>query len=393
MDDPVHLIGLHGGEWFGAAAGEALAAATVVVGAPRNLASIPRPPAAELVEMPSDLGRLFDDVAGWRESGARICLLASGDPGFFGLARLAGARLGAGALRIHPAPSSVSLAFAAAGLHWDDAVVVSAHGRDPSAAAEAVRRGPKVAVLCSPATPPEELGRLVMNGPAGRREVTVASRMGEPAEAIWRGDIEGLAAGRFDPFSVVVTAAPTPSAGPGVVWGRPEDAYAHRNGMITKAEVRAVALGKLALVPAGVMWDVGAGSGSVSAECAALAPGLRIYAIERRVEDMALLRANLEGTAVTVIEGSAPAALDPLPDPDRAFIGGGGLDVLDHVLGRLRPGGVVVATYASPARAVEATSRLGNMVQVSVNRAVSLPGEGGWRLAAENPVFICWGPV
>lgn len=393
MADPVDLVGLHGGQWFGPDAGEAIAAATVVVGAKRHLASLALPPAAEVVDLPSELGTLMDRVASWREGGERVCLLASGDPGFFGLARLARARLGPAGLRIHPAPSAASLAFARAGLHWDDAVVVSAHGREPEAAVEAVVRHHKVAVLCSPATPPETLGRLLAESPAGRRLVTVATRLGEAEEAVWQGDIGGLVAGTFDPVSVVVVSAPETSSSAGLAWGRPEALYAHRNGMITKAEVRAVALGKLSLPPAGVMWDVGAGSGSVGAECAALAPGLRIFAIERRSDDIPMLRENLDGTAATIVEGSAPEALEPLPDPDRVFVGGGGLAVLDTVLDRLRPGGVVVATYASPGRADDAAARLGHMVQVSISRSVAL-GEGrGSRLAAENPVFVCWGPA
>ena len=391
MDSPVDLVGLHGGEWFGRTAGAAIADAAIVVGARRHLDAVSLPVGAEVVEMPTDLGGLLDRIAAWQQSGARVCVLASGDPGFFGVARLAASRLGAGALRIHPAPSSVSLAFARAGMHWDDAVVVSAHGRQPDAAAEAVLRHPKVAILCSPAAPPEALGRLVTAAAAGERDVTVVSRIGEPDEVVWHGDLAGLAEGCFDPLSVVVAAVPAPSA-TGLVWGRPSDAYAHRAGMITKAEVRAVALGKLSLVSSGVMWDVGAGSGSVSAECASLAPGLRIYAVERRTEDLPMLRANLEGTTVAVIEGTAPEVLESLPDPDRAFVGGGGLDVLDAVVRRLRPGGVVVATYASPARAAEAAGRLGHMVQVSISRAVPLGHDGGLRLAGENPVFVCWGP-
>lgn len=389
----MHIVGLQGGRPFGQAASEALATATVVVGARRHLAAVALPSTAEAVEMPADLGALMDRVVAWRETGARVCLLASGDPGFFGLARLAGSRIGREALDIHPGPSSVSLAFARAGLHWDDAVVVSAHGRDPAPAVDALLRFPKVAVLCSPATPPEELGRLAARCQIGRREVTVASRLGEEQETVWRGDIEGLAGGRFDPLSVVVAAAPGPTASAGLAWGRPETDYAHRNGMITKAEVRAVALGKLSLPPCGVMWDVGAGSGSISAECASLVPGLRIYAVERRAADVPMLRDNLAGTAVTVVAGSAPEALAPLPDPDRVFVGGGGLEVLETVLHRLRPGGAVVATYASPARASEAAERLGQMVQVSISRAVPVGESGGIRLAAENPVFVCWGPA
>jgi precorrin-6Y C5,15-methyltransferase (decarboxylating) len=159
--------------------------------------------------------------------------------------------------------------------------------------------------------------------------------------------------------------------------------------MVTKAEVRAVALGKLGLPPVGVLWDVGAGSGSVTAEALALAPGLEAYAVERGAT--ADLAANLEGTGAVLVAGEAPDALAGLPDPDRVFVGGGGLAVLDAVLARLRPGGRVVATFASPARAAAAWDRLGHLVQVSVARAVPA-GSAGMRLAAENPVFVCWGP-
>ena len=163
--------------------------------------------------------------------------------------------------------------------------------------------------------------------------------------------------------------------------------------MITKAEVRAVALGKLALPATGVVWDVGAGSGSVAVECARLAPGLRVYAVERRRDDVERLRQNSSGTGVVVVEGEAPEVLAELPDPDRVFVGGGGLNVLEFVMGRLRPDGVVVATYAALDRAAAAATRLGHVVQVAVSRGAPLGGSGALRLAAENPVFVCWGPA
>jgi precorrin-6Y C5,15-methyltransferase (decarboxylating) CbiT subunit len=162
--------------------------------------------------------------------------------------------------------------------------------------------------------------------------------------------------------------------------------------MVTKAEVRAVALGKLALPAAGVLWDVGAGSGSVAIECSRLAPGLRVFAVERRADDVERIRRNAGGTGVVVVAGEAPGVLAGLPDPDRVFVGGGGLDVLESVVDRLRPGGLVVATYAALDRAAAAATRLGQMVQVSVSRGMPLGGTGALRLAAENPVFVCWGP-
>jgi precorrin-6B C5,15-methyltransferase / cobalt-precorrin-6B C5,C15-methyltransferase len=392
----VSLVGLHGGEWFGAAARRALEAATVVLGAPRHLAALPPDLVAERVALAGPLDRVLDDVVRRRDLGERVCVVVSGDPGFFGLARLARARLQPAGLTVHPAPAAVALACGRVGLPWDDAVVVSAHGRPLAPAVEAVVRAPKVAVLCSPENPPQSLGRALLAAGCGVRDVIVAARLGEPDEVVWSGDTDGLAGGLFDGLSVVICVAPGPAAGPDAgpawAWGRPDDCYVHRDGLITKAEVRAVALGKLRLPAAGVLWDVGAGSGSVAAECARLAPGLRVFAIERRADGADQLRVNLSGTAAVVVQGEAPRALADLPDPDRAFVGGGGLEVLEAVLARLRPGGAMVATYAALDRAVAAAARLGHLVQVAVSRGVSIGETGSVRLAAENPVFVCWGP-
>ena len=185
-----------------------------------------------------------------------------------------------------------------------------------------------------------------------------------------------------------VPAAPTTS------WGRDEHLFAHRDGMITKAEVRAVALGKLGVPARGVLWDVGAGSGSVGIEAGALAPALQVIAVERDARDAERIAANAaeHGVDVRVVAGAAPDALVGLPDPDRVFIGGGGIDVLDACLERLRPSGVVVATYVLLDRALAAHGRLGNMVQVRIDRCVAL-GDVGVRMEPLNPVFVCWGPT
>jgi precorrin-6B C5,15-methyltransferase / cobalt-precorrin-6B C5,C15-methyltransferase len=361
------------------------AGADLYLGGRRLVAELGLAPA---VVVGGDVGPALDAIAGCRGT---ACVVASGDPGFFGIVRALADRFGPAALDVRPAPSSVSLAFARLGLPWDDAVVVSAHGRPLADAAAVVARHPAspAAVLVSPESPPEALAKeLLALGLPGDRPAAVCSRLGLAGEAVTSTDLDGLAGGQWDPLSVVVLPgqpAPTKT----LAWGRPESAYAHRAGMITKAEVRAVALGKLALPVAGVLWDVGAGSGSVAVECAGLCPGLRVLAIER---DATHLRANAAGTTVEVVEGEAPTALAGLPDPDRAFVGGGGLAVLDAVLARLRPGGVVVATHVALDRAAAAAERLGSLVQVAVSRGARLP-DGGFRAIAENPVFITWGPA
>ena len=360
--------------------------ADLIVGGRRHLEGVP----GRHLVIGGDLGPVLDAIAA--EPG-RVCVLASGDPGFFGIVRALGERFGAGALDVRPAPSSVSLAFARLGLPWDDATVVSAHGRPLRAAARRAAAAPKAAVLTSPDSPPEALGKELLVLGARHRRAVLCSQLGTAQESVTETDLDGLAAGTWDPVSVVVLLE-APATGtetaPVLAWGAPEHEFAHRDGMITKAEVRAVALGKLGLPPAGVLWDVGAGSGSVTVECARVSPGVRVFAVDREVER---LQANVtaHGVRVDVIEGEAPAVLAGLPDPDRAFVGGGGLDVLDAVLARLAPGGRVVAAFAALDRAAAAAQRLGHMVQVGVSRAAVLP-DGGIRLAAENPVFVAWGP-
>ena len=356
--------------------------ADLIVGGRRHLDGLP----GRHLVIGGDLGPVLDAIAA--EPG-RVCVLASGDPGFFGIVRALAERFGPAALDVRPAPSSVSLAFARLGLPWDDAVVVSAHGRPLRAAARRAAAVSKAAVLTSPDSPPEALGKELLVLGARHRRAVVCSQLGSAAESVADTDLAGLAAGTWDPVSVVVLLDSAPTA-PVLAWGAPEHEFAHRDGMITKSEVRAVALGKLGLPPAGVLWDVGAGSGSVAIECARLCPGLRVFAVDR---DVQRLQANVtaHGVRVDVVEGEAPAALAALPDPDRAFVGGGGLDVLDAVLARLTPGGRVVAAFAALDRAAVAAQRLGHLVQVGVSRGAVLP-DGGIRLAAENPVFVAWGP-
>jgi len=402
MGEPrISVVGMIG-RTFGPGADQVLAEADVVVGSARQLALLdeatarrgPSGPAhVEHVELVGPLGGVLDAVERRLAQGHRVCILASGDPGFFGIVGVLGSRFGHQRLEVHPAPSSVSLAFARLGMAWDDAVVVSAHGR-PLAEACRLATGAKVAVLTSPDNPPEALGAALLSTGCPPREVAVASHLGSDREVVIETDLVGLAEGTFDPMSVVVLRAPSASEHTArLSWGLPEKSFAYRDGMITKAEVRAVALGKLSLPRTGVLWDVGAGSGSVAIECARLSPGLRVIAIERHPEDAARVEANARqhGVAVEVVVGEAPGALASLPDPDRVFIGGGGLPVLDHALERLGPGGMVVATYVVLDRAVAAMARLPNLVQVGVARAVPV-GRVGIRLAAENPVFVCWGP-
>ena len=390
----IDVVGMLGADMF--ATGErAVRDADVVIGDQRLLSKVSTfAKATNPLRLPLSAG--LDTIETHLADQRRVCVLASGDPGFFGITRALAARFGTHRIRVHPAPSSISLAFGRIGLPWDDALVISAHGRSFDETVSAATAAVKLAVLTGPAMAPERVGQRLIDAGCSPRRVVVFSRIGEDDEATSETDLPGLAAGTFDPLSVVVLLAdsdPGFASAPLQRWGGPECAFAHRAGMITKSEVRAVVLAKLQLPATGVLWDVGAGSGSVAIDAAHLSPALRTFAIEQHAEDAARIRTNTSqhGVATETVNKMAPDAFTALPDPDRIFIGGGGLDVLAAARARLRPDGIVVATFASLDRAAAAARLLGNVVQINVGRGVPIGPEGDVRLAAENPVFICWG--
>lgn len=404
-DTRIHVVGL-GPEGLPAAGWrpglEALVAqARLVAGGERHLGAagidLADPRAVVL------RGDLRDALARIEAEEGLVCVLASGDPGFFGIGRLLAERLGSRRLAVHPAPSSVSVAFARLGLPWDAAAVVSAHARPLGDAARAVAGAlaarpdglagrELVAVLCGPEAPPELVGVALRELHARVGWAAVLSELGQATEAVVTTDLDGLCGGQFEQRSVVILGASSTAPARSLAWGLPEGTFEHRDGMVTKAEVRAVVLGKLALPASGVLWDLGAGSASVAIECARLQPALRVLALERDPLQVGLATANAasHGVRLEVLRGEAPAALADLPDPDRVFVGGGGIAVLDAALARLRAGGIVVATFAALERAAAAAERLGELVEVQVARGQRL-AQGGWRLRASNPVFVAWG--
>jgi len=366
-----------------------LAEATLVVGAARHLSTVDCSDAERVV-----LGDVATAVQRLAAHPGPAVVLASGDPGFFGIVRA----LRRAGLRpeVLPALSSVAVAFSRLGLPWDDAVVVSAHGstgdRALRRAVHTCRAYPKVAVLTGPGAGPAELAAAL----PGRRLV-VAARLGAPDERV--GDYDGgawpeptvvLALSDVDGETGWLAGAPPAPAG----WALPESAFAHRASMVTKAEVRALVLARLGPRLGDLVWDVGAGSGSVAVECARL--GAAVVAVERDAEACDLIRRNGTrfGVPVEVVHGSAPGALDNLPEPDAVFVGGGGLDVLAACAAR-RPARLV-AGYAILERvgpAVAALRAAGYRVdgtQLQASRLVELPA-GEHRLAAANPVTVLSG--
>lgn len=384
----VTVIGHDGGP-LPAAAAVAVARATLLVGAARHLDGLAG--AAERVvlgDVPAALARITAHRG-------PVAVLASGDPGFFGIVRAL--RRAGVEPTVRPAVSSVAHAFARLALPWDDAVVVSAHGRVGGLprAANICRAHPKVAVLTGPDAPPPALAAALRGWP---RRIIVATRLGTPEERLTGPDGDWA-----EPNVAVVLAAHHDDRGPArwlggglsapVGWALPEEAFDHRASMITKAEVRAVALAHLRPRPGTLIWDVGAGSGSVAVECARF--GAAAVAVDRDPSAVDLVRSNARrhGVEVRAVAGAAPAALRDLPDPDAVFVGGGGPDVLAAVVAR-RPG-AVVAAYAAvepvgpAAAALRAAGYATGGAQLQANRLTTIGDRH--RFAATNPVTLIWG--
>lgn len=377
-----------------------LAAAGLIVGAARHLAAVPVPAGTDTVALgplAPALHRLADAVA----AGVPAVVLASGDPGLFGIVR----RLRAAGLplRVVPAVSSVAAAFARAGLPWDGAAVVTAHGRDPRPALNACRALPLVAVLTAPGAGAAELGAGLIGW---SRRLLIAEHLGTDAERIREVTPEQATAETWsDPHVLLSLNADggtpgglrsdnQPAAAPVGGWALPETRYAHRDSMITKSEVRALVVARLRPRLGRLIWDVGAGSGSVGIECALL--GAAVLAVEQDPRAGTTIRANATAHAVDVrlVTGRAPEALAGLPEPDAVFVGGGGADVLAAVVAR-QPERVVL-TLAALDRVAPAVGLLraaGYTVegsQLAAARLADLPG-GSIRLAATNPVVVLTG--
>ena len=395
MSPEVTVIGCDGRP-FGPEAAQALAAARLVIGAPRHLDAAAIPPSAERIEI-KHLDEALDALAA--RSG-RIAVLASGDPGFFGIVRALRAR----GIEPHvlPATSSVTLAFARLGLDWDDALVISAHGREPRGPKHALAAAlahPKAAILTAPRTATaRDLGAELL---AAGKKVYVAECLGTPQEQVI--DLAAEPAREFAEPNILIAldqAAPsTPRwlaghQGAPDGWALPEDAFEHRDSMITKAEVRALILARLGPAPGRVIWDVGAGAGSVAVECARF--GAWVIAVEADQAQCDRIRRNAtrHGVHLQLRQGRAPEALNGLPPADAVFVGGGDRAVLAAAVKTANPGRVVV-TLAAVQRVGETSDLLTDLgyrpegVQLQASRLAPLPS-GQLRLAAQNPVFVLW---
>lgn len=381
-------------------AASAVARAAVLVGGERHLAFFPQF-GGERVILKGGLDAALDRVAELAEE-RDVCVVASGDPLFFGIGvRLVG-RLGAEHVEILPAPSSVQWAFAKAGIPWEDADVVSVHGRGAQGFVARVRRSAKVAVLTDGESSPARLAaRLLEYGDRAWRP-WVCERLAGPGERVRTMPLERLAETHdVDPLNVLLLVRPAGWRAPPAIPYLPEDAFAKRmpkNGLITKREVRMLSIAALGLDERSIVWDIGAGSGSVAIEAATIAGRGRVYAVEVDPEGAAICRENARthGTDnVVVVEGRAPEALVGLEAPDAVFVGGskGSMQpIIDGALTALCTGGRLVVSAVTLENVSEAYAAFRargldpEVTLVQVSRGVPLARYQ--RYEALNPIHL-----
>jgi precorrin-6Y C5,15-methyltransferase (decarboxylating) len=401
-------IGLDGPAGLSRQCQELLAQATLLVGASRLLEFFPQHPAQRLLL--GDLQALFVELQPQLTPEARIVILASGDPLYFGLGRLLLAHFAPEQLRFHPHLSSVQLAFNRLKLPWQDAMVISVHGRALDCLLPPLQQGvAKLAILTDPQHHPVVIARFYRSlDLASTYQFWLCENLGADTERITAyslQELEQLDPTTLAPLNVLVLvrceAEPLPDLATLPLLGLPDStflSFPDRPGLMTKREIRLLALGELALQPRQIIWDIGAGTGAMAIEIARLCPDSQIYAIEKTAAGLSLLEQNcrrLQVSNVMPVRGAAPAALRDLPRPDRVFIGGSGGQleaILNHLQAGLAPEGRVVlalATLENLSLGLQWFQRQGwryTLQQVQIARSVALAQLT--RFQPLNPVYL-----
>ncbi|WP_298440230.1 precorrin-6y C5,15-methyltransferase (decarboxylating) subunit CbiE [Geobacter sp.] len=392
----IYLVGagIEGWEGFGAKALEVINEAEVLIGHRRHLDIFPdfRGKKQEL----GDLSILLEEL---KNTDKRTVVLGSGDPNFFGIARFLLRNLPKERIEIFPNVTSVQYAFARIKEPWDDAIFVSVHGRGLKPAVDRIVAAEKVAILTDRVNTPAAIARELIHRGAEGYEAWLCEDLGLAQEKFTRTDVKGLLELPASELNILILIkAWEPQLAQYPVIGIEDDEFATAKKLITKQEVRAVTLAKLRLQDDLVMWDIGAGSGSVSIEASNLVPNGRIFALEKNPQYLSFIRDNLKkfvARNVMLIEAFAPEGLDDLPDPDRVFIGGsGGMleEIIDAVDRRLKPEGVIVlnaVTLDTLTKAVEFLEDHGYTVEVACINVAKTRGLTEYKMfEALNPVYI-----
>ncbi|MHB1682519.1 MAG: precorrin-6y C5,15-methyltransferase (decarboxylating) subunit CbiE [Bacilli bacterium] len=399
-DKRVFVVGVGdgGASDLGAQAIARIAASAILYGGERQLDFFPDYQGEKRVIQPP-LKALVEEIRTDAQR-ADVVVLASGDPLYFGIGSTLVQQLGADWVDVLPHVSSIQLAFARAGESWQDARVVSLHGRPLQGLAQRLHGVRTAALFTDGVNTPSVIAAYLLQYGMTEYEVFVAEHLGSAEEKTGWYTLGNVVEREFAALNVVLLKRRTDAAAPMFTLGMDDGVFAQRKpdrGLITKREVRVLSLSELALRPGDVLWDIGACTGSVAIEALLATPDLRVFAIEKNAEDLENLRENqvkFRADFVAVC-ARAPDGLDAFPDPDAVFIGGSGGELtalLRHCAGRLREQGRIVvnaATIETLYHSYQTLRELGFSVSVTlVQTARSKPILSLTRLEGMNPVYL-----
>jgi precorrin-6B C5,15-methyltransferase / cobalt-precorrin-6B C5,C15-methyltransferase len=296
------------------------------------------------------------------EPGPGTVVLAIGDPLFYGVARYLCDKLGKERFEVVPHVSSMQLAFARVKESWEEAFLTNLAGHGVEAVLGQIRTAEKVGLFTSEASPPNRVAEVLLENGLDGFTAYVCENLGSPDERVTQGELSELADQEFGPLNVMILVRnlsvpdrPSDAAGRRL-FGNPDETFLQsrpKRGLLTPCEIRSMVLSELDMGPSSIVWDVGAGSGSVAVEAAQIATDGRVYAIEMDSDDFELIKQNaarFDVTNLTAVLGRAPEAWEDLPVPDCVFVGGSGRQLsrlVELAYERLKPGGRLVATMGS----------------------------------------------
>ena len=356
-----------------------------------------------------DPGSDYEAIAVRLESSGdqKVVVLSAGDPLFYGTARFLCNRIGKSRIRVIPSVSTMQLAFARVKENWDEAYLTDLGNQSIDHVVQKVRSAERVGVFTDSENTPSALAAALLEARIDYFTAYVCENLGSPDERVTSGTLKEVSDQVFDSLNVMILVRhvsapdrPTEMIGKRL-FGNPDEMFLQtkpKRGLLTSSEIRCLALAELNLGPTSVVWDIGAGSGSVAIEAAQISPGGRVYAVEMDVDDFSLIGQNAERFGVSnvfPIHGAAPTAWQDLPDPDAVFIGGTGRQleaIIADALDRLKPGGRIVADMASIDNVSEVQTLLRDATG-DVKIWMFNVAKGNYQLErirfdAQNPIFL-----
>jgi precorrin-6Y C5,15-methyltransferase (decarboxylating) len=405
VTQPILIVGLSaaGASGLPSALVERIASADLLVGGQRQLGYFPEF-AGETMPITTQIEPIAVRLQRALDAGEQAVVLASGDPLCYGLGASLRRYLPAEALEIMPAPTAFQLAFAALAEPWADAALLSAHARPLDAVVAGVLNAPKAAILTDGQHTPGLIARtLLQAGLPPQSACAICENLGGSDQRIVRTTLDQVDRERYATLNVFVVWRDQTEINSSVQSiagqlpippGLPDEAFSTSAGQITKREVRLLSLTELALRPGDVMWDIGAGSGSISIEAARSQPAATVYAVEKRAKMIAHLAENVRrfpASNLHWLEGLAPDAIGDWPASDAVFIGGSSgrlAEMIELARQRLRPDGRLVINLATLENLHLARTQLpeARIIQVQISRG--MPIMDMLRFEAQNPVFI-----